>query len=202
MSDNSQMADAPEPVTDWRGIEIKPGQTVIYGAGVSRSISPTEGVVESIAYKERSYKDWDKKGRTSTTVRVRIARTAFGYRAGKPVVNVLPGRLTVVDSLPATEVPTMKEKMDKDEAEAQERLRLMNTHTGVDIVVVHQPGHRGHTIREYEHRGCSVCGCTYHDAYKMGCPGPPSGPLPQWEIDAMNLHEAERQRRKDAGEPT
>lgn len=172
-----------EPVVDWRGTEIKPGQTVIYGAGVSRSISPTEGVVESIAYKERSYSDWDKKGRTSTTIRVRIVRTAFGYRAGKPVVNVMPERLTVVDSLPATEVPTMREKMDKDDAEAQERLRLMNTHRGVDIIV--QRSANG--MREYEHRGCSVCGCSYHDAYKMACSGPPAEILTAEQVKERGL---------------
>lgn len=80
--------------TDWRGTPINIGDTVIYGAPVGRSIAMVEGIVDG----------WTKSGR----VNVRITRRAYGY-AGKDVVHVGADRLTIVEKLPDSALPTATE---------------------------------------------------------------------------------------------
>lgn len=92
---------------DWRGTEIVEGQTVIYGAPVGRSIALVEGVVDGFT--------------PSGRVWILVKHRAYGYYSSdsKNRVHVGPDRLTIVDALPPTDLPTQSEKV----AEAQERLR-------------------------------------------------------------------------------
>lgn len=97
---------------DARGVEISPGDTVIYGFGVGRSVAMAEGIVlgegEAVALTP------------SGRVKVKVARRS--YSSGeKPVVNVQADRLVALKSpswgpldhtrayLPPSPLPTQDE---------------------------------------------------------------------------------------------
>lgn len=104
-----------EQVTDWRGTPIIPGALVIYGAPVGRSIAMVEAEVVGFT----------KSGR----VNVKVIRRAYGsWGEMKEVVHVGADRLTIVEKLPPTEVPTEKEKEAIRQAERAERDRIEATH--------------------------------------------------------------------------
>lgn len=108
-----------EPITDWRGTVIEPGQTVIYGAPVGRSIALVEAIVEGFT----------KAGR----VNVRVKHRAYGYTGAtsKDVVHVGADRLTVVNDggLPPTNLPTEGEKKEVAQKRSAELDRIKATHT-------------------------------------------------------------------------
>jgi hypothetical protein len=92
---------------DWRGTSIEIGATVIYGAGVGRSIAMVEAVVDGFT----------DTGRVWLAVRHRAY--GGGWHSARPRVHVGADRLTVVSGLPPTELPTEGEKS----AAERERLR-------------------------------------------------------------------------------
>lgn len=91
-----------EVLKDARGVPILPGDTVVYGFGVSRSIAMAEGVVEQ-----------GESGGLSLTpsglVRVRIVRRSYASRE-KPVVAVTADRIVTVIKLPVSPLKTQQER--------------------------------------------------------------------------------------------
>lgn len=82
---------------DWRGTPITEGATVVYGASVGRSVALVEGSVTGFT--------------PSGRVWVYVIRRAYGGGWGDeaPKVHVGADRLTVVSSLPVSDVPTQPE---------------------------------------------------------------------------------------------
>lgn len=110
------MSDQP---VDWRGTPINVGDTVIYGGPVGRSIQQVEGLVEGFT----------KTGRVNVKIMRRSYSTPWG-RGGssdKRVVHVGADRLTIVQVLPPTKLPTWDEQIVK--LEQAELLRLQNRAT-------------------------------------------------------------------------
>lgn len=141
----SELRAGPE---DWRGAPIIEGRTVVYGAGVGRSIQMVEGTVDGFT----------KKGR----VRIRITRRS--YTSGtREVVDVGPDRLTVVWELPPSDQPTQGEKRAELEAAHAERQRLHATHE------VPEPTNANRLLGSSTYPGCVTCGCSYFDAYRQEC---------------------------------
>lgn len=82
-------------LVDARGVEIAPGDTAIYGFGVSRSVAMAEAVVlgEDVPF------GLNHPPRVSLTAsgRVRLRVVRRSYSSGeKPVVDVAPDRLVVL----------------------------------------------------------------------------------------------------------
>ncbi len=91
-----------EPLTDWRGCKLQVGNMVLYGAGVGRSIAMVEGTVAGFT--------------ASGRVWVHITRRAYGtWQHSKDIVDVGADRLTVVFSLPKTNLPTQAEVREAEE---------------------------------------------------------------------------------------
>ncbi len=90
-------------LVDARGVEIFPGDKVVWGFGVSRSVAMAEGVVMA---------DLANGGPLLTPsgrVKVRVIRRS--YASGeKPVVDLAADRLVVVDKLPESPLPTQDER--------------------------------------------------------------------------------------------
>lgn len=81
---------------DARGVEIVPGDRVIYGFGLSRSVAMAEGeVVEDHG---------DVSVTTTGLVRVRIIRRSYN-NGEKPVVAIMPDRLVVLKPILDPENP-------------------------------------------------------------------------------------------------
>lgn len=96
---------------DARGVEVRPGDSVIYGFAVGRSVAMAEGVILGDA------------GEVSLTatgrVRVRVWRRSYGG-GSQSVVSVAPDRLVVLKwaaygvgrpYLPTSPLPTQDEEM-------------------------------------------------------------------------------------------
>lgn len=79
---------------DWRGVEIKEGALLVYGAGVGQSVAMVEATFT---------------GRVSATGRlwVRVVRRSYGggWSSAKAEVHIGADRVTVVGSLPHSDVP-------------------------------------------------------------------------------------------------
>lgn len=146
------MTDTP---TDWRGTPITPGRTVIYGAGVGRSIALVEATVEGFT----------KSGR----VNVRIVRRAYGG-ASADVVHVGADRLTIVDALPAAEVPTAAEEREQWRIQLAEYERNRATHQ-LERPHIPDVGPRG-SERSYTYvpEKCVRCDMNYAEASQTECP--------------------------------
>ncbi len=99
---------------DWRGVDITPGATVIYGAGIGRSIALVEARVtldEVIAT-------------ASGKIRLEVIRRAYGGWSEHGLsVKVGPDRLTIVDSLASSSLPTEHEKYLVREARVRALMR-------------------------------------------------------------------------------
>lgn len=128
--------------TDWRGTPIEPGRQVVYGAGVGRSIAPTEGVVEGFSASGKS-------------VKVRVIRRAYGGYGGQEVVHVGSDKLTVVE-LPDSEQETFIEKYERAERITAERGRVIRTH---DI-----------TTEKFGKISCTRCSTARIDLHSVECP--------------------------------
>lgn len=143
-------------VRDWRGTPIVPGALVVYGAPVGRSIAMVEGTVDGFT----------KSGR----VNVRIIRRSYGgWSQGKDVVHVGADRLTIVETLPPTDVLTDKEKYEQRRAEAAERERIENTH---DFPPVEHYRYNDPTYVAYGDKVCRQCHHT-RNAVMHDAPGAP-----------------------------
>lgn len=82
---------------DARGVEIAPGDIVIYGFGVSRSVAMAEGVVVG-----------DGEGVSLTPsgqVCIRVVRRSYSS-GSKPVVNLMPDRIVVLRKVDGPLQPT------------------------------------------------------------------------------------------------
>lgn len=132
-----------ESIRDWRGTVIEPGQTVIYGSPVGRSIQLVEGEVDGFT----------KSGR----VRVRVIRRSY-TTGSKEVVDVGADRLTIVESLPPTSNPTQAEEY----AAVLEQRRRRATHDMPPYFLDCPPW----TNPE---KACRRCGLTYPDNSKVEC---------------------------------
>jgi len=110
-----------DELLDARGVIIEPGDTVIYGFAVGRSIAMAEGVVEGAQDFSDLTPSMMKVSVTSSgRVRVRIVRRS--YSSGeKPVVDIQPDRLVVlkqrsftpsvfVSTLPGSPLPTQAQQ--------------------------------------------------------------------------------------------
>ncbi|GHG10231.1 hypothetical protein [Streptomyces hydrogenans] len=105
-----------DPVLDARGVAIEPGDTVIYGFGVGRSVAMAEGVVLGAEVKPRGKETPMALSLTPTgMIRVRVVRRS--YSSGeKPVVAINPDRVVVLKerahrpTLPPSPLPTQDEK--------------------------------------------------------------------------------------------
>lgn len=112
---------------DARGVEIRPGATVVYGFGVSRSVAMAEAVVERNG-------DGDVNTTPSGRVWLRIVRRS--YASGEHErVHVAPDRMTVVDALPASPLPTQDEKRRDELISSIRRTkeRIKELRHGVDV---------------------------------------------------------------------
>lgn len=132
-----------EPARDWRGTPITPGRTVVYGGPVGRSIQQVEGTVDGFT----------KSGR----VNVRIVRRSYSSGTSD-IVHVGPDRLTVVDSLPPSDVPTQAEVR----AKRAEQLRVAETHDFPPIYLSREPWIN-------PDRTCRRCGLDSADRYEKEC---------------------------------
>lgn len=130
-------------IFDWRGTPIKPGQTVVYGGPVGRSIQQVEGEVEGFT----------KSGR----VRVRVIRRSY-TTGSKPVVDVGPDRLTVVESLP----PTTNATQADEHAVVVERQRVRDTHDMPSYFLNHAPWTNPDRV-------CRRCGATFRESSEREC---------------------------------
>lgn len=132
-----------EPIRDWRGTIIEPGQTVVYGGPVGRSIQQVEGEVDGFT----------KSGR----VRVRVIRRSF-TTGSKPIVDVGADRLTVVEKLPPTTNATQAEEY----AEVLERRRRYDTHDMPSYFINEPPWTN-------PNRTCRRCGATFTESREREC---------------------------------
>ncbi|MCX4912835.1 hypothetical protein [Streptomyces sp. NBC_00687] len=87
-------------ITDARGVDVKPGATVIYGFGVGRSVAMAEGVVEE--------KDGEVSVTPSGRLWVHVVRRSYSSGTEQRV-HVASDRLVVVDALPPSPQPTQNE---------------------------------------------------------------------------------------------
>ncbi|MFF0183525.1 hypothetical protein [Streptomyces sp. NPDC005244] len=87
-------------ITDARGVDVKPGATVIYGFGVGRSVAMAEGVVEE--------RDGEVSLTPSGRLWVQVVRRSYGSGTEQRV-HVAADRLVVVDVLPHSPQPTQIE---------------------------------------------------------------------------------------------
>jgi hypothetical protein len=126
-----------EPLLDARGVEISPGDTVIYGFGVSRSVAMAEGVV--LGEPESEVASTSKVSLTATgLVRIRVVRRSYAS-GSKPVVNLMPDRIVVLKpcvegllggrpELPPSPLPTQDEayrvKLEGEIAQHEANLQL------------------------------------------------------------------------------
>lgn len=92
-------------LADWRGTPIHPGHTVIYGAGVGRSIELVEATV--LPHPDNPY---EPHLTASGDVWVRVIRRSYQTPATDRT-RVGADRLTVVTALPLTSLPTAREKI-------------------------------------------------------------------------------------------
>jgi len=110
-----------DELLDARGVIIEPGDTVIYGFSVGRSVATAEGVVQGAQSFDEVTSSTTKVSLTASgRVRVRIVRRS--YSSGeKPVVDIAPDRLVVlkqrsftpgafVSVLPASPLPTQAQQ--------------------------------------------------------------------------------------------
>lgn len=110
-----------DPVLDARGVAIEPGDTVIYGFGVGRSVAMAEGVVLAAEPCDGDCSTPTRHQTLSLTptgmIRVRVVRRS--YSSGeKPVVAINPDRVVVLKEasydpwpfLPPSPLPTQDEK--------------------------------------------------------------------------------------------
>lgn len=104
-------AMSDDHLLDARGVKIEPGDVVIYGFGVDRSVAMCEGVVVA----EEGGVSLTASGR----VRIRVMRRSFAS-GKKPIVDVAPDRIVVLKPnpgsgdllpyLPPSPLPTQDEK--------------------------------------------------------------------------------------------
>lgn len=99
------------PLLDARGVEISPGDAVIYGFGVSRSVAMAEGVVVGSPCQddgcEGIYDDCSPKVSLTPSGLVRIRVVRRSYSSGsKPVVNLMPDRIVVLKEVDGPLQPT------------------------------------------------------------------------------------------------
>lgn len=90
---------------DWRGTPITPGATVIYGAGVGRSIELVQATVTPDPSNPAA-PHLTKQGNVWLNVIHRSYQRPHTDR-----VNVGADRLTVVTALPPTQLPTARQKI-------------------------------------------------------------------------------------------
>lgn len=132
-----------DPIRDWRGTIIEPGQTVIYGSSVGRSIQLVEGDVDGFT----------KSGR----VRVRVIRRSY-TTGSQEIVDVGADRLTVVESLP----PTTNTTQAEDHAEWVEQRRRASTHDMPSYFLNRAPW-------TDPGRVCRRCGVKPGESYTVEC---------------------------------
>lgn len=95
--------------TDWRGTPITPGTTVVYGAGVGRSIELVQATVNPAPSNPNA-----PHCTASGDIWLTVIHRSY-QRPATDQVHVGPDRLTVVTALPPTELPTVRQKI-ADEA--------------------------------------------------------------------------------------
>lgn len=89
------MSTSKGHLKDARGVDIKAGDIVIYGFGVSRSVAMAEGRVES------DPKDPSGVSQTpSGMVRVRVVRRSYS-QGSKPVISIMADRMVVLKGAPS-----------------------------------------------------------------------------------------------------
>lgn len=132
-----------EPIRDWRGTVIEPGQTVIYGGPVGRSIQQVEGEVVGFT----------KSGR----VNVHVVRRSY-TTGDRDVVHVGADRLTVVDALPSTDNPTQAE----ENVIRAERRRKRDTHSMPSYWLKQAPWTNPDRV-------CRHCGATPEESSEREC---------------------------------
>lgn len=142
-----------DELLDARGVPITPGDTVIYGFGVGRSIAMAEGVVVNDMGEWGSRLSLTPSGR----VRLRVVRRSFDSGT-KPVVDVAPDRLVVLKvspypelmgpHLPPSPLPTQDE-------ENRQRLRNLAEAYTADLRATEVPDrwyYEGWTLGEFHVR--------------------------------------------------
>lgn len=162
------MSTSKGPLKDARGVDIGPGDVVIYGFGVSRSVAMAEGVVlGDREYHLDEYRPLTVSLTASGLVRVRVVRRS--YSSGeKPVVAIMADRMVVLKpgfnnegsdydpdvwSLPPSPLPTQDEHLyDQLTATMERRLG--------DIERLSTGGE----LDEHERRGGYYPDYTYVDA--------------------------------------
>lgn len=92
--------DVDEVARDWRGTPIVEGATVIYGAPVGRSIAMVQGTVDGFTPAGRVW--------------INVTHRAYGGHGHAPRVHVGPDRLTIVTTLPPTDLPTVAEAAERE----------------------------------------------------------------------------------------
>lgn len=126
-----------EPV-DWRGTPITPGALVIYGGPVGRSIQMVEAVVA------------DPMLTPSGRIWLNIVRRSYTDDSDKRV-HVGADRLTVVDVLPRTTLPTA--------TEAREERERCHAARQVYVLAAHETEqHGGEPWGHYEKRTRTLTG--------------------------------------------
>lgn len=118
------------PLLDARGVEIRAGDTVIYGFGVSRGVAMAEGVVVAgpSVYDGLNGYTPSVSLTPSGLVRIRVVRRSYRSKT-KPVVSLMPDRIVVLKPLgeralsrlpvlPVSPLPTQDEvyraKLERD----------------------------------------------------------------------------------------
>lgn len=93
------MSTSKGHLKDARGVDIKAGDTVIYGFGVSRSVAMAEGVVEAADHNgEHPWPPedgWPVKTTPTGLVKVRVVRRSYSSGT-QPVVSIMADRMVVL----------------------------------------------------------------------------------------------------------
>lgn len=101
------MSTSKGQLKDARGVTIEAGDVVIYGFGVSRSVSMAEGVV--LGADHNGQHPWPPEGgwpvsvTASGLVRVRVVRRSYS-QGEKPVVAIMADRMVVLKKIIAEDV--------------------------------------------------------------------------------------------------
>lgn len=122
-----------EPLLDARGVQIEPGDAVIYGFAVGRSVAMCEGVVVAEAGKV----SLTQSGR----VRIRVVRRS--YSSGeKPVVDVAPDRIVVLKAMGPTPAYLPPSPLPTQDEEARSRIEDLVRRYTEDLRLTEVPADR------------------------------------------------------------
>lgn len=146
------------PGFDWRGVPLAPGQMVIYGAPVGRSIAMVEAEVVELYMTKPEY------GTPQPKVKLRIINRAYGG-SYKEFVSVGQDRVTIVEKLPASGI----KKTATDEIREREEKEALQKKTRATHDLDPEPRGSDSGWRAWYDKPCRSCSLNYYECRDQVC---------------------------------